>query len=312
MHVIDKLSSYVYNACRMRGSITIQAPAKINLGLKVYPKRSDGYHDIASIFTTTSLHDTIKVSLTERNNTCFVSCSSMVLPSDNTFTKAYKAFCVLTGMDRGVSVEVTKRIPSGGGLGGGSSDASSFIKSIDTLLDTQLRAEDMLSIAGAVGSDVFFFTKSLLERDAGLCGSDRFAAYVGGRGEIVEPIEARDDFGILLVFPGVSVSTKEAYSLVDESLNTGICSEETECEKSFLLREYSKPVREWAFQNDFATPVTELYPVIGDAMKALVLSGASFVDMSGSGSTVFGIYEDSFAAAQAKAKLEKCWHAVLA
>ena len=265
----------------MSCSITVRAPAKINIGLEVKPVRGDGYHDIRSIFTTVNLFDTITVARIEKENTCEVECEGMVLPSDNTFTAAYKAFCVLTGIQCGFHVTVEKHIPSGGGLGGGSSDASSFIQSIDVLSDTHLKASDLHKIAGMVGSDCFFFTRALLDGKSG----GRFAACVEGRGEIVTPIPARQDFDVILVFPGVSVSTKLAYAWVDETgagkHSSGFCMED----------EYNKSVSQWRFVNDFTKPVAGRFKKISEAITDLKNCGANFVDMSGSGSTVFGIFE---------------------
>ncbi|MBQ3799066.1 MAG: 4-(cytidine 5'-diphospho)-2-C-methyl-D-erythritol kinase, partial [Treponema sp.] len=115
----------------MADSVVASAPAKINVGLSVFPRRADGYHDIEGVFTTVSLHDTLSVSIADGEGECLVECPSMLLPAQNTFNAAYKAFCVLTGIGSSVRVTVDKRIPSGGGLGGGSSDAASFIQSID-------------------------------------------------------------------------------------------------------------------------------------------------------------------------------------
>ena len=203
----------------MCDSITVPAPAKINLGLKVFPKRADGYHDIQSVFQTVCLFDEITVSLEGEKNTCRVECDAFPLPEENTFTAAYKAFCVLTGIDKGVHVSVKKRIPAGGGLGGGSSDASSFIQSLDNLFGTKLDFSSLNQLAGKVGSDVFFFTHAL-NADGGKRYSrfEPYAAYVEGRGELVRQIECRNDFSVVLVLPGVSVSTKTAYGLVDREM----------------------------------------------------------------------------------------------
>ena len=302
----------------MFDSLTVFAPAKINLGLNVLPVRADGYHNIESIFTTVSLGDEINVALTNLKNTCSVECKEMSLPRENTFTAAYKAFCVLTGVNDGVSVKVTKRIPAGGGLGGGSSDASSFIQSIDTLFGTQLSSEALVSLAGEVGSDVYFFTQALLAAN-GDCSADKrncsadcclsakpFAAFVTGRGEKVQQIARRTDYTVLLVFPNVGVSTKEAYALVD-AYKTG----ESECIGT-LVDIYGKPVHEWSFVNDFTAPVCNRFPQVKEALDAIKSTGAAFADMSGSGSTVFGVYEERVEALQAQTVLAQKWKTVLA
>ncbi len=290
----------------MADSITVTAPAKINIGLRVLPKRLDGYHSIESIFTTVPLYDTLTVSLDAPKETCIVECEGMNLPRENTFTTAYKAFCVLTGMKCGVRVHITKRIPSGGGLGGGSSDASSFIQSIDRLLNTRLASDDLHKIAGLVGSDVFFFTQALIE------GHNRpFAALVEGRGELVTPVEPRNDYSIVLVFPKVSVSTKNAYSWVDSYNGKKASSLD-------MKKEFYKPIKEWQFSNDFTTPVSERFKEIVSAIAALKDCGADFADMSGSGSTVFGIFakkegeEVSSLARSSFEVLSKNWRIALA
>ena len=289
----------------MRESMTVLAPAKINLGLRVFPKRKDGYHDISSIFTTVSLCDRVTVSLyddSEKNGCCTVECigeKKIILPEDNTFTKAYKAFCVLTGNDRGVHVTVEKKIPAGGGLGGGSSDSSSFIKSIDALSGTHLGESDLDEVSGKVGSDVFFFTHALASGASG-----RFAALVEGRGERIFPVRPRDDFSVLLVFPGEVVPTPYAYSLVDERRQDFY-------DAGDLEQIFYRPVKDWCFRNDFTVPVAAKFPKIGYALDCLKKNGADFTDMSGSGSTVFGIFEDRDKALAVKKRMETAFQAVL-
>lgn len=299
----------------MCSSVTVLAPAKINLGLKVFPKRTDGYHDIQSVFQTVRLFDEITVSLLKEEKTCIVECDSFKLPKENTFTTAYKAFCVLTGIKIGVRVFVKKRIPAGGGLGGGSSNASSFIQSLDNLFGTQLEFSALSSLADKVGSDVFFFTYAL-----NADGKKRFlhyapyAAYVEGRGEKIRQIQCRNDFSVLLVLPGVSVSTKIAYDLVDkeiEKIKELNCNFDQDKNKSFESI-YAKKICDWNFVNDFTIPVTREFASIAEAIKKLKNCGASFVDMSGSGSTVFGVFLDAKDALKAKKKLESDYVTVLA
>ena len=279
--MLDIFRANLYDVGRMADSITVNAPAKINIGLQVFPRRADGYHDIQSVFTTVGLYDTLTVSLSDREGTCIVECEGMELPPENTFTLAYKAFCVLSGIKCGVRVNVVKRIPSGGGLGGGSSDASSFIQSIDRLCGTHLKAGDLQHIAGQVGSDVFFFTQALLS------GSEHFTAVVEGRGEKVSQIKARCDYSVVLVFPNVCVSTREAYSWVDEEIVARGFSIEPSME---MEGEYRKPITLWRFKNDFTVPVSVRHTEIAEAIAGLKNCGADFADMSGSGSTVFGLF----------------------
>ncbi|MCH5294713.1 MAG: 4-(cytidine 5'-diphospho)-2-C-methyl-D-erythritol kinase [Treponema sp.] len=291
----------------MRRRITVLAPAKINLGLKVFPRRADGYHDIQSIFTTVRLCDEITVERGGAEIGCVVECEGMELPCENTFTVAYKAFCVLTGIKEGVRVHVRKRIPAGGGLGGGSSDASSFFHSLDSLFDTHLAPEHFMSLAGLVGSDVFFFTRAILLNKS--ADSYRpFAALVQGRGERVTPLRPRDDFSVVLVMPGVSVSTKEAYSFVDEHKSL---SGKDEIEPAPLEDIYLDAVRNWSFKNDFTTPVVSRFSEIGDALRDIRQSGADFADMTGSGSAVYGVFSGRSRAEAACEALSENWRSMV-
>lgn len=313
----------------MLETVTTFALAKINLGLKVKKARSDGFHNIASIFSTVNLRDELTVSLTDENNhqisdgCCKVDCKSeiqenFVLPNENTLTKAYKAFCVLTDNKKGVYVKLKKRIPVGSGLGGGSSDASSFIQSLNLLFGTQLDESAQMKIAEKVGSDCFFFTKSLFDSKS---KNGSYVAFVEGRGEKVSRIEMRNDYSILLLIPEVSVSTKIAYDLVDKyySLNKSLISKEKIDKKNFTDKElfeniYKMPIKDWkklGLSNDFTNPIIENYPKIKNALNAMSLVGADFVDMSGSGSTIYGIFENQKKAITAKKMLESNWKVIL-
>lgn len=313
----------------MLETVTTFALAKINLGLKVKKARSDGFHNIASIFSTVNLRDELTVSLTDENNhqisdgCCKVDCKSeiqenFVLPNENTLTKAYKAFCVLTDNKKGVYVKLKKRIPVGSGLGGGSSDASSFIQSLNLLFGTQLDESAQMKIAEKVGSDCFFFTKSLFDSKS---KNGFYVAFVEGRGEKVSRIEMRNDYSILLLIPEVSVSTKIAYDLVDKyySLNKSLISKEKIDKKNFTDKElfeniYKMPIKDWkklGLSNDFTNPIIENYPKIKNALNAMSLVGADFVDMSGSGSTIYGIFENQKKAITAKKMLESNWKVIL-
>ena len=186
---------------RMLTEIRIFAPAKINIGLKVLPARSDGFHCIESIFQTVSTGDELRVRLAGAEGTCTVSCREMELPQKNTLTSAYESFCTVTGIKvPGVSVELIKRIPAGGGMGGGSSDAAALVRALEMLCGVKLAITQKDEIASFTGSDVFFFLH---------CGeSGGGCALVTGRGESVKPITPRSDVYLLMVFPDVHSSTK--------------------------------------------------------------------------------------------------------
>jgi 4-diphosphocytidyl-2-C-methyl-D-erythritol kinase len=269
------------------------APAKLNLHLEVYPKRSDGYHPIKSIFQTISLVDDLVVSLSGKSLSCVVECDAMQLPVENTLTKTYRLFCQISGVTTGVRVKLTKRIPSGAGLGGGSSDAATFLLILNRMFDYPLGLNQLEEIANLVGSDVLFF----------LSGG---AAVVTGRGDIVEPIKPREDFCIVVVYPDVHCSTPESYGLVDEYFALGKTVNETALQD--LEKMYYEPISEWRFLNTFTNPVATKFPVIFDVMKSLENLGADYVQMSGSGSTVFGVFSNLEVGKDACTNLKRFWN----
>ena len=269
------------------------APAKLNLHLEVFPKRSDGYHPIKSIFQTISLVDDLVVSLSGKSLSCVVECDAMQLPEENTLTKTYRLFCQISGVTAGIHVKLTKRIPSGAGLGGGSSDAATFLLILNKMFDYPLRLNQLEEIANLVGSDVLFF----------LSGG---AAIVTGRGDIVEPIKPREDFCIVVVYPDVHCSTPESYGLVDEYFALGKTVNETTLQD--LEKMYYEPVSEWRFVNTFTNPVATKFPVIFNVMKSLKELGADYVQMSGSGSTVFGVFSNFDVGKDACTNLKRFWN----
>ncbi|AEE17194.1 4-diphosphocytidyl-2-C-methyl-D-erythritolkinase [Treponema brennaborense DSM 12168] len=288
--VFDNFLIYCIIAELMLHDIHVSAPAKINIGLRVLPVRSDGYHDIESIFQTVPLYDELFIRTGNTAvRTCTVVCDGMDLPEHNTLTAAYDAFCSATGITDGVAVTLKKRIPSGAGLGGGSADAAAFIKALNVSFETKLTADVLHGIAGKVGSDVFFFLSGSSLVDAPDCSG---CAVVTGRGEKVFPITPRTDLHFVLICPDVHSSTGEAYRLVDAYYASGH-QDWNGPSREELYDVYKRPVKSWSFVNSFTEPLVQRYPLIGQALDDLVLNGASYVQMSGSGSAVFGVFEDS-------------------
>lgn len=285
-------------------NIEILAPAKVNIGLKVLPKRSDGFHNIESIFQTIKLYDKLTVSPLTEKNKCVVE-TDFEMPQENTLTSTYSAFCKLTGCENGVKVTLEKHIPSGGGLGGGSSDGAYFLKALAELNSIELTEKLADEVAAKVGSDVFFFLHSGENQYKSGC------AVVTGRGEFVKAIEPRNDLYFLLIFPPVHSSTKEAYGLLDDSYEAGksiSCPSLTDLETI-----YNGPVKSWNFANSFTSVLVQKYAVIGQALQDIKNSGASWADMSGSGAVVFGVFESKKDVEAAFASLSKSWkHCVIA
>ncbi len=194
---------------------------------------------------------------------------------------------------------MTKRIPMGGGLGGGSSDAAALLFVLQKL-GVVFSSQEASKMAALVGSDVFFFLS--------LCGKPCGAALVWGRGELVRPISPRSDLHYVLVFPGVHSSTAEAYAAVDRSAGRP----KNECLPLDELESvYRRPVKDWTFTNDFTPVISAKYSKVRQALKDVESSGALFWDMSGSGSTVFGVFESKSQAQDAYGLLSEKWNATL-
>jgi len=290
----------------MLNEAIVRAYAKINFGLRVFPiikSQNDGsshninnpnpdvYHKIQGIFQTIDLYDELKVLWKyDSERTCKVTCEDMELPEKNTVNSAYQAFCEVLLSDYSVripsiEVKLTKGIPSGGGLGGGSSDAAALVRLLEKICGVSLSFEQLDLIASKVGSDVFFFMH---------CDSEgKGCAIVSGRGEIIENITPRNDLFLLLIFPKVSSSTKIAYDLVDKAFGNKdfLESEEVSCPAySELEAVYNGSVENWTLKNTFTSIIANEYGEIRNAIEDLKKAGCCFAEMSGSGSTVFGVF----------------------
>ncbi len=286
----------------MNQEISARAYAKINFGLRVLPGRSDGFHGIESIFQTVELFDELTVTVTD-TNLCEVICPSMLLPKKNTLTAAYEAFCEIAGVEvPGIRVNLKKGIPSGGGLGGGSSDAAALIRILEKLCRIRLSDTQKDIIAGNTGSDVFFFMHC---NDEG-----KGSALVSGRGEKVQIINPCDEKFLVLIFPEVSSSTKEAYALVDEAFAQGNILVSPEFDELELV--YRRPPENWTFINTFTPVISAKYLDIGRAIEALKALDCDYAEMSGSGSTVYGVFASRLLAESAVEKLAGSWNCKLA
>lgn len=173
---------------------------------------------------------------------------------------------------------------------------------LERLCDVRLSDSELDDIAAETGSDVFFFMH---------CDEQgRGCALVSGRGENVEKIHGRDDLFLVLIFPEVSSSTKEAYALVDEAFARGKFLVSPEFDELELV--YRKPPENWTFINTFTPVISEKYTQIGRAIEALKSLNCNYAEMSGSGSTVFGVFTSRQEAESAVEKLSDSWNCKLA
>jgi 4-diphosphocytidyl-2-C-methyl-D-erythritol kinase len=244
---------------------------KINLGLNVVRRRNDGYHDIDTVMLPVPFCDILEI-LPNDNKEVQFSQSGLVIPGDpedNLVMKAYRLFTERTGRS-GARIHLHKVIPPGSGLGGGSSDGAFTLAMLNDVLKAELNSDELLEMASQLGSDCPFFISNQ-------------PSHATGRGETLEEMSINlKDKEIFLVIPGISISTKWAYSALSpfkaESSPTKIVMSD---------------VREWKGRlvNDFEMPVFKEYPVIREIRDRLYELGALYASMSGSGSAVYGIFE---------------------
>ena len=270
----------------MPSSIHIQSYAKINWTLDVLFKREDGYHELRTIYQTVSLHDELRVS--ETSSAIKIICQDPRVPCDET-NLAYKAAVMLrevTGLSKGARIEIEKRIPVAAGLGGGSSNAAATLLALIKLWQIDIDESEMIRIAARLGSDVPFF----------LIGGTALGV---GRGEEVYPIEESHCENLLLVNPGFAVSTRDAY----EKLSRLTSSEAASIIPFTLLA--AKGIRELPLvaRNDLEEPVLAAYPEIAEVKQRLLSLGAKHALMSGSGATVFGVFDNSEVAGRGESEL---------
>lgn len=268
----------------IKSAVSLKAHAKINLHLEVLGKRSDGFHDLVSVFAPISLADELLMQRIPDKKECKVLSPLAELPVENTITRAYEEFKNFTGISEGVSVRILKRIPEGAGLGGGSSDAASVLLGLNDMFSADLKEEDLRAIALKIGSDVPFFLEN-------------GAAVVKGRGEEIKRVSLFSDYFGILIYPGIKSATPRAYSLLgrkeSEKLNPAF-DPELFC---------GKDCREWPFFNSFEDVLFNEYPAIKKAKLDLLTYGADFALMSGAGSSVFGLFKDEKTAENAYSKL---------
>jgi 4-diphosphocytidyl-2-C-methyl-D-erythritol kinase len=265
--------------------ISCRAYAKINLGLRVTGKRADGYHEIRTVFHRIGLFDDIVL---RPEGEISVRTTDPAAPSDETNICHTAALMLRETLDAGtgVRIDITKRVPVGAGLGGGSADAAAVLRSLPALWGKSVPDEDLRTLALRLGSDVTFFL-----------GED--TAVGTGRGEILEYFRLDVPFALLLCTPPLQVSTRWAYSHITPRSGEG------EDLRSILIRGMSDPtLLRKHIVNDFESPVFREHPVIRSIKESMVRDGALFSLMSGSGSSVYGFFYDTEAAGLAAAPLE--------
>ncbi|MEK6409855.1 MAG: 4-(cytidine 5'-diphospho)-2-C-methyl-D-erythritol kinase [Acidobacteriota bacterium] len=270
----------------MPSSIQIQSYAKINWTLDVLFKREDGYHELRTIYQTVSLHDSLRI--TETSNAIEIICDDPRVPCDET-NLAFKAAALLretAGVSKGARIEIEKRIPVAAGLGGGSSNAAATLLALIELWQLDIDERNRFRIAASLGSDVPFF----------LIGGTALGV---GRGEEVSSIEQVQSEDLLLVNPGFAVSTRDAY----EKLSRLTRSEAALKLPFALLAAKGISGLPLVARNDLEQVVLAAHPEIAEVKRRLISLGARHALMSGSGATVFGVFDNSQKTEQAESEM---------
>ena len=246
--------------------------AKINLGLNIVSKRSDGYHNLETIFYPIGLKDALEITPAKLDVPFRFMQSGIPIqgnPDDNLVIKAYNLFAEHINISP-IDIHLLKAIPFGAGLGGGSSDAAFMLNLLNKTFSSGLSVEDISNMAAKIGADCPFF----------IYNKPAFATGIGDKLELIEL--NLSNYYFVLVKPDFSVPTKDAYSMITPTI------------PELSLKEIvKKPISEWKNQmiNDFELPVFKKYPKIKKIKEQLYDLGAIYSSMSGSGSSVYAFFE---------------------
>ena len=259
----------------MMNKVIINSNAKVNIGLKILKERDDGYHNIVTVFQEINLFDIISIS--KKSKGCDFNSNATWLINDKTnlCVIAYEAMKNKFDIN-GVVIDLTKNIPKGSGLGGGSSNAACIMKGIRELYSLNISDKELEEIASQIGADVPFFIRGSIQLGEGI-------------GDRLTPLKINISGKYLIIIPDMEIDTSWAYSKFKNDLDSStlpINFASLSNEKTISLDKLK------FFENDFESIVVPAYPEIGKIKEALHALGAGFASLSGSGSTVFGIFND--------------------
>jgi 4-diphosphocytidyl-2-C-methyl-D-erythritol kinase len=270
-------------------NLSIKAPAKINWFLSIIGKRADGYHDIVSPMQCVSLFDDLWLEASDKIELV----TDLAIPvEDNIVYKSAVLLKERIGYSGGARITLKKNIPSAAGLGGGSSDAAFTLTGLNRLWHSGLDRESLMLLGAEIGSDVPFFTGGPF-------------SLVEGRGERVSPLESKGAATLLLVNPGISVSSAWAYSNFDPKMLTKK-SVDIKLFCQTLDRKDLVSLQHMVF-NDLENAVMTKYHEVAEIREMLLENGAVIASMSGSGPTVFGVFRSAQEAMKASENMGKYW-----
>jgi len=242
---------------------------KINIGLNIINRRADGFHDIESVFYPVGWNDILEIIPSDKEEFTFEGIKIDCPLNDNL---CYKAYQLLKDDYKipAIKLFLYKNIPSGAGLGGGSSNAAFTLLAVNNLFSLGPKDEKLLQVASLLGSDCSFFINNK-------------PVYATGKGNVFEDITINlKGYYLLIVKPVLNISTAEAYSLISP-----------QTPQTSLIESIKLPVSEWKLQikNDFETPLFHVYPELKNIKDKLYSLGAVYSSMSGSGSAIYGLYD---------------------
>ncbi len=269
-----------------KSKISLVAPAKVNLRLKVLGRRLDGYHDIEMIMVPLSLADQIEVEIISKG--IKIRSESAEIPCDhsNSLWKAVEGLQSESGKDFGCRMTLHKKIPIAAGLGGGSSDAASLLKGLNQYLKLGISPTRLHDLATKIGADVPFFLTQGPQSAEGI-------------GEKLTPLRHLPPLYLILINPKFPVSTPEVYGWYDQegdgknSLSTRLTRNKLNDSSTGLSRGLARWLKNFPLENDLEKVVLPRYPVLVQMKAMLSEAGALGTLMSGSGPTVFGLFETS-------------------
>ena len=270
-------------------SVTVSAPAKLNLSLDVIGRRDDGYHLLRTVMQTVDWCDTVTVDLSSEGEIRLVCDGEIPADEKNTAYRAAVLFREYTGRQEGYTIRVEKHIPSQAGMAGGSADAAAVLHALNELTDAKLSLEELLVLGAKIGADVPFCV---------LGGT----ALATGIGTELTALPALPPCWFVAVKPDGGVSTPEAYRLLDSAPRLAHPDVEAQCE---AIRRGDLAAIIETMDNSFERPLA--LPHTDDIVKQLCACGAARAMLTGSGSVVFGIFTDRAAAERAEEKLKQTY-----
>lgn len=276
----------------MTQSLSLPSFAKINWSLRILGKRPDNFHEVRTTLQTVSLHDQLDFELSGDQQIA-LSCNDPQIPTDNRnlIVRAAQALSDRYKIGKGVQIQLQKSIPLQAGLGGGSSNAAVALLALAQLWQIDIGANDLLAIAADLGADVPFF----------LFGGSALAT---GTGTTVSSLPDAGVHNLIVIAPNVSVSTRDAYASMQAALTSDTAEFILSSSQKAGISTDSLPWLHSDFANDFESVIFDIHPEIELVKELLLAAGANAALLTGSGSSVFGVFADQKSQQQALEKIQ--------